>query len=348
MTGRRKHHGFTLVELLVVISIIGMLMSLLLPAVQSARESGRRTVCQNNQHQITTAFLNFESNRRFFPGYMNSTVIQTTASRSDPIFGYVVMLFPYLERADLWRSWTSVGGDGVTQSYATPYMSMLVCPSDPPDTTTQNHLAYVVNAGIDNPSSIQNNIAARKGSGVCFDQTGFFLNTSTGSNPPNGENYKLGIDDISQNDGAAQTLILSENIQAKLWTVSTESGLGAEGKNWAAAFRQRTTFLWANYWPSPAQNATTVPLKINLKKGEQPRGFNAGNVDYQLTRPSSNHTGGVNMHFCDGHYKFIAEEVDYLVLRQLMSSNNAALPWDTNKGDDQNLRVRYPLDDSQY
>ncbi len=81
---RRNRRGFTLVELLVVITIISMLMALLMPAVQAARESARRATCMNNQKQIALAMMMYEGARTKFPGYMN-TFTDSAARRSRPI-----------------------------------------------------------------------------------------------------------------------------------------------------------------------------------------------------------------------------------------------------------------------
>lgn len=116
-TSLRKPNGFTLVELLVVISIIGILVGLLLPAVQAAREATRRMQCTSNLRQVGLAALNFENaSKRFPPGVLlpgpQSTPFHGAFAR-DPLqteknqhsgVGHLVFLLPHLERTDLWHT----------------------------------------------------------------------------------------------------------------------------------------------------------------------------------------------------------------------------------------------------
>jgi prepilin-type N-terminal cleavage/methylation domain-containing protein/prepilin-type processing-associated H-X9-DG protein len=95
----RARTGFTLVELLVVIAIVAILVGLLLPAVQAAREAARRMQCQNNQKQLGLAVLNFESAFRYYPasGW-------TQQSRTNPLgkfVGWRVGILPYLEHSNV-------------------------------------------------------------------------------------------------------------------------------------------------------------------------------------------------------------------------------------------------------
>lgn len=94
--------AFTLVELLVVIAIIGILVALLLPAVQKAREAARRTACQNNLKQIGLAIANHESAMRFFPpGQKWSGPRDSDATRD---YAWSAFLLPYIEEGALYNS----------------------------------------------------------------------------------------------------------------------------------------------------------------------------------------------------------------------------------------------------
>ena len=97
-------NGFTLVELLVVITIIGILIALLLPAVQAAREAARQTQCVNHLKQMGIAAHNFEQIfKRFPPGYLGGKPNDVANEVSGTAVGCVAFLLPYMEYDDVWN-----------------------------------------------------------------------------------------------------------------------------------------------------------------------------------------------------------------------------------------------------
>jgi len=111
----KRSRGFTLVELLVVIAIIAMLVTLLLPAVQSAREAARRTQCINNLKQLGLAGVNHESALGFFPGsgwgYLWSGDPDQGFGAKQP-GGWAYSLFPYMEQSDIYSIGKGLPGPG--------------------------------------------------------------------------------------------------------------------------------------------------------------------------------------------------------------------------------------------
>ncbi len=140
-----RFHGFTLVELLVVITIIGILIALLLPAVQSAREAARRLQCQNNLKQLGLACLNYESIYGVFPPAshwaqgptgMPSTDIQT-ANQSNLRENWVIMILPFLEQQPLYDAFdlTLPITDPENEQARSAQLAVMRCPTDPANRT---------------------------------------------------------------------------------------------------------------------------------------------------------------------------------------------------------------------
>jgi len=153
--GERIREGFTLVELLVVITIIGVLIALLLPAVQAARESARRAQCVNHHKQLGIGAHNFENIfRRFPPGYLGPMPQAAVPPYSGQFTGCLAFLLPYLELDNVWRQMdsdraSSTGGISVYDitrvgdgywarnsawAMAQTQIGLFVCPDDLPYT----------------------------------------------------------------------------------------------------------------------------------------------------------------------------------------------------------------------
>ncbi len=138
---RQTQRGFTLVELLVVIAIIGVMVGLLLPAVQAAREAARRMSCGNNFKQIGLALHNYHAAYNQLPTQMGGTVSNPASNATNRTFlSFLVGLTPFMEQQALWESISTPGGTRQPMGPVpwdtgfAPWMtdvSTLRCPSDP-------------------------------------------------------------------------------------------------------------------------------------------------------------------------------------------------------------------------
>jgi prepilin-type N-terminal cleavage/methylation domain-containing protein len=150
---KTSRRGFTLIELLVVISIIATLMALILPAIQQAREAGRRTQCLNNLKNVTLAAISFaEAHRGVLPasGTYGGTASGPATGR-DQIFAshsWVVDLLPYLDAVAVYEQWNFSVPFTSNAAMATKNFAVLSCPNDDTSVGKDGGLSYIANCGV--------------------------------------------------------------------------------------------------------------------------------------------------------------------------------------------------------
>ncbi len=131
-----SRRAFTLIELLVVIAIIGILIALLLPAVQQTRAAAASLQCSNNLKQIGLALHNYhDANKQFPPGYVDGNTNPASTPDNDvgPGWGWAAFLLPYVEQGNIYNQINFSQGVGIGSNVAVCQLPLKIfqCPSDP-------------------------------------------------------------------------------------------------------------------------------------------------------------------------------------------------------------------------
>ncbi len=316
---RTNRTAFTLVEMLVVIVIISMLVAMLVPAVIGARARARRASCMNRMNQVGKGILQYESAKKHLPGYVNR-VGSGSVGLGNNNLSWVVVILEGIGRADLWKEWQSGMG-----SRPTVELAEVLCPSDIEKRGKSGALSFAVNCGISDERAtdvpayvgVAPNAYRESAWGLFFDRD------DTGSSAPYGlpgtRMVQISLDQIG--DGAQQTIMLSENSQAGNWgselILSPPTQLvvkqGDVGVVW-----------WSNKGGFPWDSLFTPPVPPAASQDDDTAAMVWANTGsrYQA-RPSSFHSGGVNVVFADGHSDFISDGVQYDIFRDQMISNQS-------------------------
>lgn len=289
-----RSRGFTLVELLVVIAIIGVLVALLLPAVQAAREAARRTSCANNMKQVVLAAQNFHDTTQKLPyAVLDYQPGQTTAT----YYTGHIQLLPFMENDALARRWdpnlprnstVDNDGDGFTNAilqqmkiptYTCPTM---VNPTGPlGGTENRAPCSYLFNAGTVDCQLYAYWSFYGLTTPPIFDGAVIPLHSSVQT--PNSTNSRpTALRDIT--DGTSNTFFLGETDFAPKGKPSTEMG-----GIWAYGYIGYS--FGSTFWPfNRHDNTTTV---------------------YGAFR--SQHPGGAHFANCDGSVRFLPQTIDNVV-----------------------------------
>jgi prepilin-type N-terminal cleavage/methylation domain-containing protein/prepilin-type processing-associated H-X9-DG protein len=296
--GSRPLHGFTLVELLVVIAIIGVLVALLLPAIQAAREAARRASCVNNMKQVGLAMLNFESSEGELP-------VGSMGWKDDNWLGHTAwqQLLPFLEQGVLDDQ---VDYSSLWHQISDAQISIYQCPSD--DTAGRALHFYWTRAVYFSRSNYV----------TCWGSTTQHpFETLTFQDPacqtPGACNHNTDgafRDSKARElrefvDGTSQTVLISELIAGRLDQDSSSFDLRGA---WAEPFMGPGSYTHLNTPNSSAPDSFGWCPSYNPEPAAMPCQVANGSATQVAAR--SRHPGGVNATHVDGHVSFYIDEID--------------------------------------
>jgi len=343
--------AFTLVELLVVIAIIGVLVALLLPAVQAAREAARRNQCTNNLKQLGLAMLNHESAIGRFASNQQDVIDKSGVYQRRNFASHLVMVSPYIEAANLYGQVdlslgaADVPGDQIVQGVPLRQLplAVLTCPSDEktgvvePRHPSLNSFAHLITwVGPVATTSYAGSMGAQlMGFAGCDVRT--IVGYTGGAYGENGT-YP-GDDWFNVTAFGSPCGLGSGNVRGDCPNAATISGVFSRSK-WAAKISDiedgtsntimmgeirpsASAFVWIHGWTKSEGPwiATTAPLNFNTDPEEIPPPtapcFNWERDANTAAGFKSRHAGGVNFVFCDGSVHFLPDSIDYTTYQRL-------------------------------
>ncbi len=301
---KKTSRGFTLVELLVVIAIIGILIALLLPAVQAAREAARRLQCSSNLKQWGLAMANYENAHQVFPAGVTCVGTHGDIGSGVRRYTFVIALWPYLEQGELFEAYDFDYSfyDEINRPYVSEHVPVYFCPSD-----RIGSWSYLEGDGGCYARSRGNYVTNW---GYCDFTRGVAM--PDGSNAmkigPFSENTHESVADIS--DGLSNTVFMSEVLQA---ANDNEYDFRGDIHNNDLGAAQFMTLYTPNSgvdraWCLGANPNDPAPC-------QQPA--NWGAPVYVTAR--SKHPGGVQAAFGDGSVQFVTDSISVSIWRDLSS-----------------------------
>lgn len=281
---RVAHRGFTLVELLVVIAIIGVLVALLLPAVQAAREAARRSSCLNNLSQLVLATHNYEFAVEHLPA---GTINPEGPIRSEPAgqhVSWLVQILPYVEMRTAYDAFDQQAGAYAPENAAVRAVpvSLFICPSYPGSETNESKTA-----AVSTYAGCHHDVEAP----IDTDNHGLlFLNSA------------IRYGDIL--DGSSQTMIIGEMYPDPSFA---QPAMGME-------FPIDQFLGWVSGTRSTLRNTSRIdhrpPRRGDREPVQVPGPLDVGGF-------GSAHPGGIQMATADGSCRFLTDTIEPEVLRQL-------------------------------
>lgn len=335
----RSLSGFTLVELLVVIAIIGILIGLLLPAVQAVRAAARRTVCANNMKQIALAVHNYESAHQRFPvNQIGPGLPNGSGGFQSGYYSWLVPILPQIEQINLYQQFdhTINNGDGDGYKVSSDHPNAVavstrvvtyLCPSDTPNVNNALILGsanpypgnYVANAGW---PSYASGFAGERATPGSFNGVIPLVHPSQPVSWHNGSS--MGFESVV--DGTSHTALISERL-IQPGNSAAEIRNGDERLKSLHILERNETlsdiidqmssshshvFQSAHLGRSWSSGSPLVaPTYMHVQTPNSPIGHYNSSIDEGdfVIAPSSNHTRGVNLTMVDGSVRFVSNTV---------------------------------------